>query len=367
MQVPFVDLKKQYFSLKSEIDAAVFSVLENASFIGGEEVKNFEKNFAAACGVKHCIGVGNGTDALYIIMKTLGIKAGDEVITVANSWISTSETVSQCGAKPVFIDIEPDYYSIDVTKIEEKINTKTKAIVPVHLYGQMAEIDKISALCKKYNLLLIEDCAQSHLAEYKGKKAGTTGIIAAFSFYPGKNLGACGDAGAVVTNDDALANKMRLFANHGALEKHKHIMEGINSRLDSLQAAILNVKLRHLEKWNGQRLKNALLYNQLLSDIPEISVPKIRQEAKHVFHLYVIRTQKREALIKYLSQAGIQTQIHYPTILPLLRAYEYLNHNSSDFLVAASYQNSILSLPMFPELSEEQINYVADKIRTFYK
>jgi dTDP-4-amino-4,6-dideoxygalactose transaminase len=367
MQVPFVDLKVQYLSLKKEINPTVISVMENTSFIGGELVTSFENKFAAACGTKHCIGVGNGTDALYIILQSLGITSGDEVITVANSWISTSETISQCGGKPVFVDINPHYYTIDVTKIEEKITAKTKAIIPVHLYGQMAEIDKISALCKKHKLLLIEDCAQSHLAEYKQIKAGTTGIASAFSFYPGKNLGAYGDGGAILTNNEALAERMRMFANHGALEKHQHQIEGINSRLDTIQAAILNVKLPHLQKWNKQRLKNALLYNQQLADVSEITTPKIHPEAKHIFHLYVIRAHKRKELINYLTDKGIQTQIHYPTILPLLSAYHYLNHKSEDFPVAASYQDSILSLPMFPELTEEQINYVAESIKSFYK
>lgn len=367
MQVPFVDLKLQYLSLKKEIDSAVLYVMENTTFVGGEPLTSFENNFAAACRIKHCIGVGNGTDALYIILRSLGITAGDEVITVANSWISTSETISQCGAKPIFVDIEPDYYTIDVSKIEEKITAKTKAIIPVHLYGQMAEIDKISAICKKHNLFLIEDCAQAHLAEYKAVKAGTTGIASAFSFYPGKNLGAYGDGGAIITNDDSLASRMRMFANHGALIKHQHQIEGINSRLDTIQAAILNVKLPHLQMWNKQRLTNALLYNQLLADVPQIITPKFRPEATHIFHLYVIRAQKRNELIDYLAEKGIQTQIHYPTILPLLPAYKYLNHKPSDFPIAASYQDSILSLPMFPELKEEQIKFVAQSIKAFYK
>jgi len=367
MQVPFVDLKPQYHSLKKEIDVAVLSVIENTTFVGGDPLTSFENNFAAACGAKYSIGVGNGTDALYIILRSLGITAGDEVITVANSWISTSETISQSGAKPIFVDIEPDYYTIDVSKIEEKITDKTKAIIPVHLYGQMAEIDKIDALCKKHNLFLIEDCAQAHLAENKAIKAGTTGIAAAFSFYPGKNLGAYGDGGAIITNDDDLAIKMRMFANHGALIKHQHQIEGINSRLDTIQAAILNVKLPHLQKWNELRLRNALLYNQVLADVTEITTPKIHSEAKHTFHLYVIRAQRRNELMNYLTEKGIQTQIHYPTILPLLPAYNYLNHKTEDFPVAAAYQDSILSLPMFPELTEEQINFVAETIKAFYK
>ncbi len=365
--IPFVDLKAQYHSLKSEIDTAVLSIMESAIFVGGEPLNLFEKNFAQACSVKHCIGVGNGTDALYIILRSLGIGPGDEVITAANSWISTSETISQTGAKPVFVDIEKDYYTIDSSKIEEKIAANTKAIIPVHLYGQMVEIDKISAIAKKHNLYIIEDCAQSHLAEYKGRIAGTTGIASAFSFYPGKNLGAYGDGGAIITNDDSLAEKIRMFANHGALVKHQHQIEGINSRLDSIQAAILNVKLPYLKDWNMQRLKHAMLYNKLLTGVSEISIPEIRPDAKHIFHLYVIRAKRRNELMNYLSSKGIQTQIHYPAILPLLPAYNYLNHKAEDFPVAASYQDCILSLPMFAELTEEQITFVAESIKAFYK
>lgn len=365
--VPFVDLKAQYLSIKGELDYAIQSVLDNTTYIGGAPVTAFENNFALACGVRHCIGVGNGTDAIYIILRSLGIGAGDEVITVANTWISTSETITQTGAKPVFVDIENEYYTIDVSKIEEKITPNTKAIIPVHLYGHMAEIDKLSAICKKHNLYLIEDCAQSHLAEHKGIKAGATAIASAFSFYPGKNLGAYGDAGAIITNDDSLATKMRMFANHGALVKHQHQVEGINSRLDTIQAAILNVKLPHLQKWNEQRLKHALLYSELLSGVSEIYVPKIRAAATHIFHLYVIRAQKRNELMNFLSSKGIHTQIHYPSILPLLPAYNYLKHQAEDFPVAAVYQDSILSLPMYPELTERQIGIEAEAIKEFYK
>ncbi len=367
MIIPFVDLKAQYLSIKKDIDSAIFSTIDQATFVGGESLKSFEKNFADACGVKHCIGVGNGTDSIYIILKSLGIGIGDEVITVANSWISTSETISQAGAKPVFVDIEPDYFTIDISKIEQKITSKTKAIIPVHLYGQMAEIDKISDICKKYNLYLIEDCAQSHLAEYKGIKAGTTGIAASFSFYPGKNLGAYGDAGGIITNDDSLASKMRMFANHGALIKHQHEIEGINSRLDSLQAAVLNAKLPHLTDWNNRRLKNALLYNDLLANIKEIVTPQIRPDTKPIFHLYVVRVERRDELIKQLNKAEIQIAVHYPRILPLLPAYKYLNHTPQDFPVSASYQNSIVSLPMYPELTADQIKFITSVVRDFYR
>lgn len=366
MKVPFVDLYAQYTAIKSEMDEAIASVIKETAFIKGKHVTDFEKNFAAAHHIKHCIGVANGTDAIYIVLKMLGIGAGDEVITVANSWISTSETISQTGAKPVFIDIEKDYFTINPDKIKEKITTKTKAIIPVHLYGQMVRIDEIAAICKKHQLFLIEDCAQAHFSTYKNYLAGTTGIAATYSFYPGKNLGAYGDAGAIITNNDALAEKMRMYANHGALVKHQHQIEGINSRLDGLQAAILNVKLKYIHQWNERRLQHALTYNKLLSSINNIQVPLIRPESKHIFHVYAIRAQHRNELQAYLKAHQIETAIHYPTPLPLMPAYQYLGYQPSDIPVAAEYQPYILSLPMFPELTLEQINYVVDTVKNFY-
>lgn len=367
MNIPFVDLKAQYKSIKSEIDAAIAAVIEETSFIGGKHVKSFEKNFAEAYGVKHCVSCANGTDAIYIIMKMLGIGEGDEVITTAGSWISTSETISQTGATPVFVDIEKDYFTIDVSKIESKINSKTKAIIPVHLYGQMADVERISEICKKYNLHLIEDCAQSHFSEQNGIKAGLRGIAATLSFYPGKNLGAYGDAGALITNDDKLAEKCRMYANHGALVKHQHQMEGINSRLDGMQAAILNAKLPHINRWTEARIRCAALYSQLLADIPEICLPKVRTNSRHTFHLYVVRLNKRDELAQWLKNNGIETAIHYPTPLPLLPAYKYLNYTREDFPVASEYQHQILSLPIFPELTEESVKYVTDSIRSFFR
>ncbi|MBN8570016.1 MAG: DegT/DnrJ/EryC1/StrS family aminotransferase, partial [Ignavibacteria bacterium] len=265
MRVPFVDLHAQYLSIKDEIDNSIQSVINDTAFIGGKYVKEFENNFADSYGVKHCIGVANGTDAIYIILKMLGIGPGDEVITAANTWISTSETITQTGAKPVFIDIDEKYYTINENLIESKITSKTKAIIPVHLYGQVCNIEKIQTICKKHNLFLIEDCAQSHFSSLENKLAGTSGIASSFSFYPGKNLGAYGDAGCIITNDDTLAKKIRMFANHGSLIKHEHDIEGINSRLDGLQAAILNTKLPHLDNWINKRIFNAQLYTKLLN------------------------------------------------------------------------------------------------------
>lgn len=366
MQVPFVDLKAQYHSIKPEMDQAISSVLEETAFIGGKYVREFEQAFAALYGVKHCVSVANGTDAIYITMKMLGVGAGDEVITVANSWISTSETITQAGATPVFVDIEADTYVIDVDAIEAKITAKTKAIIPVHIYGQAVRMDALKALCEKHNLFLIEDCAQSHFTEFEGKRVGTIGDAGTFSFYPGKNLGAYGDAGCVITNDDALAEKIRMYSNHGALKKHNHQIEGINSRLDGLQAAILTVKLPHILKWTAQRIANAKRYNELLESCSEIECPVIREHTKHTFHLYVIRTDRRDELKTYLNEKGIATAIHYPTALPFMPAYAYLGGTVAEFPIAHAYQNKILSLPMCPELSDEQIRYVAETIHAFF-
>ena len=365
MNVPFVDLKAQYHSLKGEIDAAIQSVIDKTAFVGGPHVQEFEFAFAKKYGVKHCVSCANGTDAIYITLKSLGIGPGDEVITVANSWISTSETITQAGARPVFIDIDPDYYHIDPAKIEEKISSKTKAVIPVHLFGQPAAIDEIKAICLRHGLFLLEDCAQAHFATYNDQKAGTFGIAGTFSFYPGKNLGAYGDGGAIITNDDGLAAKARMFANHGSPRKHHHEMEGINSRLDAIQAAVLNVKLNYIDGWNHARHQNALKYNERLSVLPRIQAPMIRDRAFHIFHLYVIRTEKRDELAEFLNSKHIGTGIHYPTALPLMPAYQYLGHTPSDFPVAARYQGEILSLPMFPELTDDQIEYVAESIREF--
>lgn len=365
MKIPFVDLKQQYLQIKPEIEGAINEVINNASFIGGEYVRRFEKDFASLYGVKNCIGVANGTDAIYIVLKMLGIGHGDEVITVANSWISTSETITQAGATPVFVDVD-EYFTIDAKKIEEKITSRTKAVIPVHLYGQPADINAIKEICSQYNLYLIEDCAQSHFSQYNGRYTGTFGIASTFSFYPGKNLGAYGDAGCILTNDAVLAEKCRMYANHGALKKHHHLMEGINSRLDSLQANILTVKLKYLLDWNAARLRNAELYLKKLEDISEIVLPKIRPEAIHTFHLFVIKAERRESLQAFLADRGIETSIHYPTLLPLLPCYQYLNYQSVDFPVGFDNQSRILSLPMFPELSEENITAVADSIRSFY-
>ena len=366
MTVPFVDLAAQYHSIKNEIDQAIENVLTDCAFVGGKYVKAFEQQFALTYGVKHVIPCGNGTDSLFIIMKMLGIGAGDEVITASNSWISSSETISQTGATPVFVDVHPQYFSMDETKLEEKITSRTKAIIAVHLQGQMCEIERIKQICSKHKIDLIEDCAQSHFSTYGGKRAGLFGIAGSFSFYPGKNLGAYGDAGCIITNDDTLAERCRMYANHGALKKHHHLMEGINSRLDGMQAAILSAKLPHILEWTKKRIHNAGLYNKYLEGIEGINVPMIRPNTEHTFHLYVILAENRDELISYLADRGVETSIHYPTALPNLPAYKYLGTTPSDFPVATMLQTKILSLPMYPELSEQQIQYTSGSIREFY-
>ncbi len=365
MRIPLVDLKAQYRSIKSEIDDAISKVLNETAFVGGSNVRSFEDDFSEAYGVKHVISCGNGTDSLYILMKMMGIGKGDEVITAANSWISSSETISQTGARPVFVDVHPEYYSIDENQIEGKITSNTRAVIAVHLQGQPCEIEKIKSICDKHGLVLIEDCAQSHFSEFNGKRTGLFGIAGSFSFYPGKNLGSYGDAGCIITNDDVLAEKCRMYANHGALKKHQHQMEGINSRMDGIQAAILSVKLRHLPEWNKRRIQNAALYNKYLSGVKDIYLPVQRENSKHTWHLYVIRSRQRDKLAQWLLDNGIETSVHYPTALPNLPAYKYLGHKPEDFPVASSLQNEILSLPMFPELTEESIQYIAGTIKSF--
>lgn len=367
MKIPFVDLTAQYESIKPQIDNAIQQVISETAFIGGKFVKQFEDDFASIYGVKHVISCANGTDSLYIIMKMLGIGNGDEVITVSNSWISSSETITQTGATPVFVDIDPVYDSIDASKIESAITPKTKAIIAVHLQGQMCAMDEIVSICERHSIELIEDCAQSHFSEYKGKRAGLFGIAGSFSFYPGKNLGAYGDAGCIITSDDFLAEKCRMYARHGALKKHQHQIEGINSRLDGLQAAILLAKLPYILDWTDRRIKNAELYNEYLRDEVNVRLPETRPQTKHTFHLYVIKVKHRQELMKYLLDNGIETVIHYPTPLPMLPCYSYLNVKEERFNIARKLQPEILSLPMYAELSEDSIKQIANCIKAFYR
>lgn len=361
----FVDLHAQYLSIKPEIDRAISSVIADSAFVRGPFVDRFEADFAAKLGVRHCVSCANGTDAIYVVMKALGLQSGDEVITTAHSWISTSETITQAGGKVVFCDTEADYFNIDPIQIEAKITARTKGIIPVHLYGQPADLDPILDIAKRHKLWVIEDCAQSHLAVYKDRMVGTMGDAATFSFYPGKNLGAMGDAGALVTNRDDIAEFSALYARHGG--KGNHVMEGINSRLDGLHAAILSVKLPHLDQWTKARQSRAALYNRLLKGVGDIITPPQREYCSHVYHLYVIRTAYRDALREWLAARGIPTVINYPQPLPLYQAYAYLKHSVADFPVASKHAEQILSLPIYPELTDAEIATVTDAIKAFFE
>jgi dTDP-4-amino-4,6-dideoxygalactose transaminase len=367
MQIPLVDLKAQYERIKDAIDAAMQEVIATSAFIGGPYVRAFEEAFAKFCEVKHCIGVGNGTDALFISLKSLGVGVGDEVITAANTFIATSEAITATGAQVVFCDIDPKTYNIDVSLIEAKITPRTKAIIPVHLYGQPADMHPILELARQYGLKIIEDAAQAHGARYKGQRVGSLGDVACFSFYPGKNLGAYGDGGAIVTNDDALALKIRMFANHGRVDKYDHKIEGMNSRLDGLQAAILSVKLQYLEEWTEARRQRASLYNHLLAD-SEIITPVEIEDARAVYHLYVVRlrNEARDAVCQELLRCGIGVGIHYPIALPNLQAYGHLEKLERAYPEATLASQEILSLPLYPELKESEAQYIAKMLKESY-
>lgn len=366
-QIPFVDLYAQYASIRTEIDDAIKDVIYKSSFIRGEYVDQFEKSFANLTNTKYCISCANGTDALYISMIALGLKPCDEVIVPSHSWISTSETVTQAGGKVVFCDTYEDLYTINVEKIESKITNKTVGIIPVHLYGQPAEMDTILKIAKKYNLWIIEDCAQAHLAKYKNKLVGTFGDAATFSFYPGKNLGAMGDAGAIVTNNEELSEKMAMFARHGGLKKGDHIIEGINSRMDGIQAAILLVKINKIKEWTKLRQKKATYYLKELSGVGDLVLPSISSDSSPVWHLFVIKTSRRNELAVFLKECGIQTVINYPISLPFLDAYKYLGHKPEDFPNSYKNQSKILSIPIYPELTIDKMDRIIVEIKRFFE
>lgn len=367
-KIPLVDLKAQYRLIKDEIDTAIEEVISKTAFVGGPFLAAFEEAFAEFCRVNHCVGVGNGTDALFIALKVLGIGAGDEVITAANSFIATSEAISMTGARVVFVDINPRTYNIDVTKIEEKISAKTKAIVPVHLFGQPADMDPILEVARRHGLKVIEDAAQAHGAEYKGRRIGSIGDLACFSFYPGKNLGAYGDAGAIVTNVEQLATAARMFANHGRVDKYDHKLEGVNSRLDGLQAAILHVKLKHLEEWTEARRRLAYHYSELFEG-SGITTPLEIPDVRAVYHLYVVRLQAdlRDRMRALLSERGIGAGIHYPIALPNLKAYQYLSETERHCPEATKASQEILSLPLYPELEPSQAGFIAETLIDAYR
>jgi dTDP-4-amino-4,6-dideoxygalactose transaminase len=361
--VPFADLYAQYLSIKPDIDAAIAEVIRTSAFIRGPFVERFEQEFAQAMGAQHCVSCANGTDSLFIAMKALGVQPGDEVIAPAHSWISTTETITQAGGKVVFCDTDDETFTIDPQRLAELVTPRTVGIIPVHLYGQPADMDPIMDVARGHRLWVIEDCAQAHLARYKGRLVGSFGNVASFSFYPGKNLGAMGDAGALTTNDKALAERMAMFARHGGLRKGDHQFEGINSRLDGLQAAILLVKLPHLYSWTRRRQAIAAEYSHRLADIAGLSTPIVAPGCEPVWHLYVVRHEQREDLARRLEAAGVQTVVNYPVALPFLPAYSYLGHRPADFPNAYRAQSRILSLPIFPEMSSLQFDTVCAALR----
>jgi dTDP-4-amino-4,6-dideoxygalactose transaminase len=365
MSVPFADLQLQYRTIKGEIDAAIAAVIRENAFIRGPYVDAFEREFASAVDVEHCVSCANGTDALYLAMAALGVRPGDEVITTAHSWISTSAMITHAGATVVFVDTDDSTFTIDSAAIESAITPRTVGIIPVHLYGQPADMDAIMTIARRHKLWVIEDCAQAHLARYKGRQVGTFGVAATYSFYPGKNLGAMGDAGAIVTGDNALAEHMTMLARHGGLTKHQHRIEGINSRLDGMQAAVLSAKLPHLPQWTKARQDAAKIYDTALNQIEDVVVPAVAADREHVYHLYTIQHPRRDALAVHLNANGVQTAINYPIALPFLAAYARLGHPPEEFPNAFRQQGRILSLPMFAEITREQQHKVVQLIREF--
>ena len=374
----FVDLKRQYKSIKKEIDTAIKRVFNNSNFILGKEVEDFEKEISQFCGVKYAVGLNSGTDALFLSLKALGIEKGDEVITTPFTFIATAEVIASLGAKPVFVDINPQTFNINPSKIEKAITKKTKAIIPVHLFGQMADMDKIMKIAKKHKLFVVEDAAQAIGAEYQIKKAGlpaeasvkagTIGDCGCFSFFPAKNLGAYGDGGMVITNNEKLAEKIRLFRNHGSSPKEKYLnlILGTSSRLDALQAAILRVKLKHLLKWNKKRNEISRHYNKLLKGVGDIITPYFAKNITHIFHQYTIRTKKRDTLRGYLKEKGIPAMIYYPLPLYLQPAFKYLGYKKGDFPETEKAAKEVLSLPIYPELTKKEQDYIVLEIKKFY-
>ncbi|WP_422026146.1 DegT/DnrJ/EryC1/StrS family aminotransferase [Roseovarius sp.] len=361
--IPLVDLHAQYLSMKDEIDAAIAEVIGASAFIRSPHVDRFEAEFAAAIGARLCVSCANGTDALYIAMSALGLRSGEEVIVPAMSWISTSETVTQAGGRVVFCEIDPETHTLDPERLADVITSRTVGIIPVHLYGHPARMDRIMEIASTHGLWVLEDCAQAHLAEFRGRKVGTFGVAGTFSFYPGKNLGAMGDAGGIVTNDAALAERMAMFARHGGLKKHDHQIEGINSRLDGLQAAILNVKLAHLPSWTERRHSLAERYGQSLAGSAGITLPVGSEWAKHVWHVYQIRVADRDELMQRLKAQGIQTGVNYPNALPFLPCYAHHGHGPDDFPIAYALGKQTLSLPIYPEMTEAQQAAVVESLR----
>ena len=367
MKVPFLDLNAQYKSIQDEVSQAMEAVIAKTAFAGGPFVETFEDEFAAYCECRHAIGVGSGTEALWLTLLALGIGKGDEVITVPNSFIATAEAISFCGATPVFVDVDEDTYTMDPALLEDVISQRTKAVIPVHLFGQPANMGPIIDIARKYSLAVVEDSAQAHGARYKECVAGSLGDAGCFSFYPGKNLGAYGEAGAITTNDGSLADKLRMLRDHGQAGKHMHTLVGWNSRMDGFQAAILSVKLKRLEQWTQQRRHAAATYKEGLYNDVKMVLPLEADYAKHVYHIFAIRSPKRDDLMQYLTDRGIQCAVHYPAPIHRQEAYSHLELSQGTFPVAERCANEYLSLPMYPELSREQVEYVIAHVNEFVR
>jgi dTDP-4-amino-4,6-dideoxygalactose transaminase len=361
MNVPFVDLKAHHRPIEAELAEAIARVLRNSAFVQGPEVKRFEDAFAAYLGSAHCVAVNSGTSALHLALLALGIGPGDEVITVPHTFIATAEAISAVGARPVFVDVDPVTYTMDPALVESAITPLTRALLPVHLYGNPAEMDSLLSIARRHNLALVEDACQAHGASYKGRKAGTLGNAGCFSFYPSKNLGSCGEGGAMVTNDAELAGKVRMLRDHGSVRKYEHSFPGYNFRMEGFQGAVLATKLKYLDTWNDQRRALAQRYEEKLGSSPFV-LPTETAGARHVYHLYVIQSEDRETLKQQLAERGIESGLHYPIPLHLQEAYKPLGYGVGDFPVSELLASRILSLPMFPELSSEAVDYVGNAL-----
>lgn len=358
MQVPFLDLKAHHSAIRDEINTAISEVIDASAFAGGPFVERFEEEFAKFCKVPYSLGVGNGTDALWFALLALGVGPGDEVISTPMTFMATAEAISFCGARPVFVDVDDETYTMDAALLEKAITPKTKAIIPVHLYGQPADMDPILAIAKQHGLPVIEDACQAHGAEYKGKMAGSMGQIGCFSFYPGKNLGAMGEAGGIVTSDERLQRAMQVLRDHGQAKKYHHTMIGWNGRMDGIQGAVLTVKLKRLSSGNKARRENAQYYNKLLVNTESVILPKEAKDRKHVYHVYAVRVSQRDQVMKCLADRGIGCGVHYPIPVHLQPAYQFLGHKVGDFPVTEKCASEFLSLPMYPELTRAQIEQV---------
>jgi dTDP-4-amino-4,6-dideoxygalactose transaminase len=363
MRVPFLDLSAHHAPLRSEIDAAIGEVINSGAFAGGPFVSQFEEHFAVYCQSKFCIGVGSGTDALWLTLLAFGVGPGDEVITVPNTFMATAEAITYCGAKPVFVDVDPLTYTMDPSLLEEAISPRTKAVIPVHLFGQPADMDPVVEIAHAHGLLVIEDAAQAHGAEYRGRRTGSLAHAACFSFYPGKNLGAFGEAGAVVTDDPELQKRIQILRDHGQVHKYHHAMIGWNARMDGIQAAVLGVKLQYLEKGNKLRRAHARQYDEALSGMGEVVTPFAADYARHVYHVYAIRVSRRDEVIELLAGMGVACGVHYPVPVHLQQAYSSLGYESGAFPVAERAARQFVSLPMFPELSSSQIEIVVNALK----